>query len=112
MALALDDFAEPFDALSPEAATAALDDHWGIEVVALTRLETERDDTFRVDTGDGIVTIKVAHPNDPPALVDLQSQALVHAQGADARLPLQSVVPTRTTRGRPRRSSQAGSRES
>ena len=29
-ALALDDFAEPFDALGPEAATAALADHWGV----------------------------------------------------------------------------------
>jgi Ser/Thr protein kinase RdoA (MazF antagonist) len=94
VALALDDFAEPFDALSPEEASAALDEQWGIAAVGLTRLETERDDTFRVDTGDEIFIIKIAHPNDTPALIDLQSQALIHALAADARLPLQSVVPT------------------
>jgi len=94
MALALDDLAEPFDPVDPEVVVAALDQMWGISAVGLTRLDTERDDTFRVETSERVVTIKIAHPSDPPALIDLQSRALTHARSADERLPLQEVVPT------------------
>jgi hydroxylysine kinase len=94
MALALDDHAEPFDPIDPETAAAALDRVWGISAIGLSRLDTERDDTFRVETVERVLTLKVAHPNDPPALIDLQSRALIHARDADERLPLQEVVPT------------------
>jgi len=70
----------------------ALREHWGIDCSDLERLDTERDDTFRV----GEVLIKVAHPNDDPALIDMQSQAMSHALRADPAIPIQRVLPTLT----------------
>lgn len=95
MASLLDGLAEPFTSVEPAAALAALGAHWGIEAGELTRLETERDDTFRVAVGSGDLILKIAHPNDPPELIDLQSRAMEHARAADPAIPLQRVVPTR-----------------
>jgi len=94
MATLLDGLAEPFTAVEPAEAVALLAERWGIAAAGLTRLETERDDTFRVSVADGDVTLKVAHPNDPAELIDLQSRALEHARAADPGIPLQRVVPT------------------
>jgi Ser/Thr protein kinase RdoA (MazF antagonist) len=93
MASLLDGLAEPFTAVEPPVALTALAEHWGIEATDLTRLETERDDTFRVE--DVGVILKIAHPNDPPELIDLQSRAMEHALAADPGIPLQQVVRTR-----------------
>ena len=90
MALALDDLAEPFTHVEPAQARAALAAHWGIEVDQLTRLDTERDDTFRA----GDVVLKIAHPNDVPELIAMQSAALEHVRAADSGIPVQRVVPT------------------
>jgi Ser/Thr protein kinase RdoA (MazF antagonist) len=95
MASLLDGLAEPFTAVEPATAVVALAEHWGIEGRDLTRLDTERDDTFRAETPDGVVILKIAHPNDPPALIDLQSRAMEHARAADPGIPLQQVVRTR-----------------
>ncbi len=94
MATLLDGLAEPFDAIEPDEAIALLREHWGIAARGLTRLETERDDTFRASVDAGDVVLKVAHPNDPPELIDLQSRALEHARAADPGIPLQRVLPT------------------
>ena len=94
MATLLDGLAEPFTAVEPAEAVALLAERWGIAAVGLTRLETERDDTFRVSVAGGDVILKVAHPNDPAELIDLQSRALEHARAADPGIPLQHVVPT------------------
>ncbi len=101
MATLLDGLAEPFTAVEPDEAVSMLAEHWGIAAGGLTRLETERDDTFRVSAADGSahggdLVLKVAHPSDPPELIDLQSRALEHAHAADPGIPLQRVVPTRT----------------
>lgn len=95
MASLLDGLAEPFTPVESGEAVALLAERWGIDAGELTRLETERDDTFRVGTGDGTLILKIAHPNDPPALIDLQSRAMEHARAADPGIPLQHVVPTR-----------------
>ncbi len=95
MASLLDGLAEPFTAVETEAASAALASRWGIEGRDLTRLDTERDDSFRAETADGFVILKIAHPNDPPALIDLQSRAMEHARSADPGIPLQHVLRTR-----------------
>lgn len=94
MASLLDELAEPFAAVELEAVTAALAESWGIGAHGLTRLDTERDDTFRVETADGTVILKIAHPSDPPELIDLQSRAMEHARAADPGIPLQHVVRT------------------
>lgn len=81
--------------VEPEAASDALAGAWGVDARGLTRLETERDDTFRVETDDGPLVFKIAHPNDPPTLIDLQSRAMEHVRSADRGIPVQHVVPTR-----------------
>jgi Ser/Thr protein kinase RdoA (MazF antagonist) len=86
----LEQLAEPFDPLDESAARAALVEHWGIEA-RLERLDTERDDTFRA----GEVLLKVAHPNDDPVLIQMQSAAMAHVQRTDPGIPIQRVVPTR-----------------
>lgn len=91
----LDGLAEPFAAVAPVEAVGLLAEHWAIDAAQLTRLETERDDTFRVGTADGTLILKIAHPNDPPALIELQSSAMEHARSADPAIPLQHVVRTR-----------------
>ena len=78
----------PFDRMSEAEAADLLGTHWGIVAPTVTRLETERDDTFRF----GSRVLKVAHPSDDPAVVDLQLAALAHAGSRDAGLPLQRVV--------------------
>lgn len=95
MASLLDGLAEPFTAVEPSTAVVALATLWGIEARDVARLETERDDTFRAQTDQGIVILKIAHPNDPPELIDLQSQAMDHVRSADPGIPVQRVVRTR-----------------
>ncbi|HWM35121.1 MAG TPA: phosphotransferase [Pseudolysinimonas sp.] len=92
MTLLLDELAEPFEHLDAESVRAILAEYWGVEAAGLTRLDTERDDTFRA----GAYVIKVAHPADPPALIDLQLAAMDHARAADPGIPVQRVVPTTT----------------
>ena len=86
----LDGLAEPFVPIEPNAARSALAGLWGIDTGELIRLDTERDDTFRA----GEVILKIAHPNDTPALIDMQTAAMRHAHQADPGIPLQRVVST------------------
>lgn len=81
--------------LPADAAVAALREHWALRPAELTRLATERDDTFRVDVvGGRRVLLKVAHPADAAATVDAQLAVLadlaVHAPG----LPVSRVAQT------------------
>lgn len=78
----------PFDRMPEAEAVDLLATHWDTAVPSVTRLETERDDTFRF----GSRVLKVAHPADDPAVVDLQLAALAHASAADPGLSLQRVV--------------------
>lgn len=92
-----------------DAATAShlLAEQWGVQAHALVRLETENDDTFRVDTGAVTEVLspqespvgyvfKLANPADDPAELDLQTRALLHARHHDSSLPLQRIVPSKT----------------
>lgn len=91
----LDDLVQPFERVDPRAVAELLRDAWGLAVTELTRLDTERDDTFRVDHAGGTVLAKVAHPLDGAQLLALQDAALAAA----AELPVPRLVPTRD--GRP-----------
>ncbi|MGX5682224.1 phosphotransferase [Schumannella luteola] len=84
----------PFDRLPDADAAAVLADRYGLADVSLERLDTERDDTFRVRAGGRDLVLKVAHPQDDPSVVDLQLRALQHAASVDPLLPLQVIVPT------------------
>lgn len=89
MASLLDGLAEPFEPLGSDSARAALREHWGIDAAGLTRLDTERDDTFRA----GDVLLKVAHPADDPVVIEMQSAAMTHVAQTDPGIPVQRVVP-------------------
>ncbi|MEP6482595.1 MAG: phosphotransferase [Rhodoglobus sp.] len=91
----LQELAEPFERMTRAAASALLLESYGLTALATDRLDTERDDSFRVETTDGTVVLKVANPADDPAVVDLQSAAMAHAATADPTLPLQHLLPTR-----------------
>jgi hydroxylysine kinase len=82
-----------FEHLDEDAAIAIAHEWFGIAPATASRLNTERDDSFRLtlpDHNDRV--LKVAHPADSWAWIDLQLRALEHAARADASLPLQRIV--------------------
>ena len=62
---------------------------------ALTRIATEKDDTFRLDTDDRPYLVKISSASEDPAFVDLQTAALVHVESVAPELPVQRLVRTR-----------------
>ena len=91
-----EEFAGSFARLSPAQADEILAEHWGIAGAKLERLDTERDDSFQVTTGEREFVLKVAHPADDPLYVNLQTAAMSFAAELEPRLPLQRVLLTRT----------------
>jgi Ser/Thr protein kinase RdoA (MazF antagonist) len=56
---------------------------WSLEFDAV-RLDTEKDDTFRVETADGQrYVLKVANPAEDPADIDFESQVMEHEARAE-----------------------------
>ena len=84
----------PFERLAESAAAALAAELWAIEVTSVTRLDTERDDTFRLRSDAGEFVLKVAHPADDPLLINLQTAAMAYVAEAEPRLTLQSIVST------------------
>jgi hypothetical protein len=68
-------------------------DAYGLDVIRATRFDTERDDTFRIETLDDDFVLKIAHPADSLRELDLETQALAFAAREDPTLPLQRVIP-------------------
>lgn len=90
----LAELVSPFERMPEAHASELLAEQYGLAFVTVERLDTERDDTFRVH-GDGLdLVLKVAHPGDDPGVIDLQLRALQHAASVDPGLPLQRIVPT------------------
>ena len=87
------EFDAPFERLSDDAARTILASLWRLEPQALTRLDTERDDSFRVTTEGAEYLLKVAHPGDDPLYVNLQTAALSFA-AEESGLPLQRLLLT------------------
>jgi Ser/Thr protein kinase RdoA (MazF antagonist) len=83
-----------FERLSESDAIDIADQFFMLDAWTATRLDTERDDTFRLTTSNGERVLKVAHPADSYELISLQLDALRHASKADHRLPLQRIVKT------------------
>jgi Ser/Thr protein kinase RdoA (MazF antagonist) len=81
-----------FERITPDAALAIGRDIFALDVRTVARLETERDDTFRLRTPGRDLVLKVAHPADSAVAIDLQTRALQFAQSRDAELPLQHFV--------------------
>jgi len=85
-----------FERTSPAEAAAVALRCFGVTAASITRLATERDDTFRLAvTGDphGFV-LKISAPGDDPAEIGLQEAAIAHAAAQDDSLPLQQFVPS------------------
>src|SRR4051794_14405076 len=83
----------PFERTTDEdAATLALR-HWGITSERTNRVDTERDDTFWVETSEASYALKVSHPADDPTVIDLQTAAIEWAAEHDASLPLPRAIP-------------------
>jgi Ser/Thr protein kinase RdoA (MazF antagonist) len=82
----------PFERLSETHAAELLESRYGIHARFATRLDTERDDSFRVVAAEGEFVLKVAHPAESASEINLQTAALLHAAAADRSLPLQRVI--------------------
>ena len=80
--------------LSETDALRVATETYGLDAISAERLETERDDSFAIETLDAHFVLKVAHPADDPASIDFQTRALVFAGERDPELPLQGVVPS------------------
>ena len=79
----------------PEALAQKLAaEHYGLPTTA-HRLDSERDQNFRLTTLDGREYIlKIANPAEDPAVTNLQTEALLHLAIADPGLPIPRVFPT------------------
>jgi Ser/Thr protein kinase RdoA (MazF antagonist) len=83
-----------FDSLDEHEAISIARIGFGVEASSAERLDTERDDSFRVATTLGDRVLKVAHPADNTSVIGLQLRALQFAARADPSLPLQRIVRT------------------
>jgi hydroxylysine kinase len=88
-----------FDRIDEREAISIARSGFEVQSHSAVRLETERDDSFRLTTGQGDRVLKVAHPADDAAVIATPLRALQHAAKADPGLPLQRLV--RTTTGEP-----------
>src|SRR3954469_18080114 len=84
----------PFERTTDEDAAALALRHWGITADRAHRVDTERDDTFWLETSDESYALKVSNPADDPAVIDLQTTAIEWAAEHDAGLPLPRPIAT------------------
>ena len=82
------------EALGEADAIEIAADHYELVVVQATRLDTERDDTFRLDAAGGTFVLKIAHPADTRESLDLETRAVEYATLADAAIPLPRILPS------------------
>jgi hydroxylysine kinase len=83
------DPSSPVQRITPAQAIEIAHEVFDLDVRTVARMETERDDSFRLRTSSGDLLLKVAHPADGVAAVDMQTKALLFASARDAELPLQ-----------------------
>ncbi len=91
------ELAAPLERATDTDAAAIVRRHWGLDAERAHRVDTERDDTFELETADGSFALKLAHPDDAPALIDLQTAAIEWAAQHDGSLSL--ARPMRTIDG-------------
>lgn len=67
--------------------------HYGL-AAAVHRLDSERDQNFRLRTPDGReYVLKIANPAEDRAVTNLQTEALLHLAAADPGLPVPRIFP-------------------
>jgi hydroxylysine kinase len=70
-------------------------EHYDLPATA-HRLDSERDQNFRLRTPDGRdYVLKIANPAEDRAVTNLQTEALTHLAAADPNLPIPRVFPAR-----------------
>ena len=87
-----DALAVPFAALDAGQGALVAREVFGLTPTSVTRLDTERDDTFVLYDGSTRHVLKVAHPLDVPDVLDFQVRALLHASDRDPTLPLSRPI--------------------
>jgi len=88
------ELAAPFVRATDEDAVTIVRRHWGLTPERATRVDTERDDTFHVETADGGYALKIAHPGDDPDVLELQTAALEWAGSHDPSLSIARPIRT------------------
>ncbi|MEO7720440.1 MAG: phosphotransferase [Pseudolysinimonas sp.] len=89
------ELAAPFERANVEDAASIALRHWGLATERAHRVDTERDDTFELGTDAGNYALKLSHPGDDPAVIDLQTAAIewaaVHDSSLSIARPLSSL---------------------
>lgn len=82
-------------AMQDTEATRLLERFYRIRAT-VSRLATEKDDTFRVDI-DHVprAVLKVANPHEPPGELDFQVRLLQHVARVDPSIPVPRILPDR-----------------
>lgn len=81
--------------LTPEEATELAERLFGLRG-AVSTLDSERDQNFRVGAGAGSSVLKISNPAERPAAIAMQVAAIEHVAAVDPTLPVPRVVRTRT----------------
>lgn len=80
-------------AVSEMLAQRLAAEHYGM-IAVVHRLDSERDQNFRLRTRDGHeFVLKIANPAEDRAVTNLQTEALLHLAAADPGLPIPRVFP-------------------
>jgi len=91
----LDPLQSPPPAIGPAEAEEIANRIFGIAGL-LTRLPSERDLNFRLDDGHGrSFLLKLQNPADGTAVVEMQTEAILHVALHEPTLPVMRIVPTR-----------------
>ncbi len=77
--------------VSEHVVSSALEGEYGLSG-QLTRINTEKDDTFRLDSGGQRLLVKVAPAAEDPEIVALQSAAMTHIESRAPHLPTQRII--------------------
>ncbi|GKQ54652.1 phosphotransferase [Bradyrhizobium sp. Ce-3] len=93
------DAAHPLDGLraagpiTEAQAQKLVSEHYGLSA-EIRRLDSERDQNFRLRTPDGLeYVLKIANPTEDRAVTNLQTEALRHVADRDPLLPIPRVTP-------------------
>jgi 4-aminobutyrate aminotransferase-like enzyme/Ser/Thr protein kinase RdoA (MazF antagonist) len=90
----IDPLMSPPPAIEQAALRQILRGSYGIDA-SLVPLAGERDQNFRVDTGDGRrFLLKVSNPIDDRSVIEMQTAALRHIEQCDPGLPVMRTLPT------------------
>jgi hydroxylysine kinase len=81
------------DPIDPDLVIAMLREHYGLSG-SLTRIATEKDDTFRLAAAGSVRLVKCSPISEDPEIVDLQTAALAHLEISAPSLPVQRIQRT------------------